>query len=383
MNFDRLFAQERFLDIDFSAYLLGAGFLAWLLIPGLGVFLLWVAIILWMLAPYFSWRRSVATSLEAHMARTSFHFRPGELATPPWKPPEVFLSVIVPAFNEEYRLPQMLDETLTYLEARAAANAYFTYEVLVVDDGSFDGTYAAALGARRPASLSSHCELRALQLSRNRGKGFAVRAGMLVARGRLLLMADADGATSIRDLERLERSLAGGRGGGPARSGVYGDDGVHIAFGSRHHLQDEARAKRSFILNVLMVGFDCVVWLLLGGRIHDTQCGFKLFRAEVGKHIFASLHLHRWAFDIEIAVLARLMGERIAEVPVTWVEMPGSKLSPVTSAVSMLRDIVATQVFYWVGAWQPAVVAPSAGDRSSMFDYLTASARRNMLDMFS
>merc|ERR1719476_249973 len=120
----------------------------------------------------------------------------------------------------------------------------------------------------------------------------------------------------------------------------HGADGTDIVFGSRHHLKDEALAKRSFIRNILMVGFHFVVWCLVGGPIHDTQCGFKMFRASTGKHLFASLHLFRWAFDIEVVILARILGKRVAEVPVTFVDMPGSKLNLVTGALTMLRDIV-------------------------------------------
>lgn len=299
----------------------------------------------WFLAPYLDWRDTCGRPLDAHVARTSFPCAPGELVPPAWKAPEVTLSVIVPAYNEEYRLPQMLDETLTYLEQRArASTTRFTYEVIVVDDGSRDGTYAAALGSRPREPSQTSGELRVMQLTANRGKGFAVRAGMLAARGQLLLMADADGATKIGDLERLELALA------PRQDGTA----TEIAFGSRHHLKEEAIAKRSWYRNILMVCFHLVVALLVGGSVHDTQCGFKLFRADVGKRIFASLHLYRWAFDIEVVILARLLGKSLAEVPVTWVEMPGSKLNLITGSLTMLRDIVVVQVFYFLGVWSPS-----------------------------
>lgn len=312
----------------------------------LGSALLLAAI--WFFTPYLSWRGASVQTLETHIAKTSFRYAPGELVPPAWKAPEVVLSIVVPAYNEEYRIPQMLDETLTYLEERATTGPPgFTYEVIVIDDGSTDATFAAAVAAGNREASCSQGEVRVVQLARNRGKGFAVRVGMLAARGQLLLMADADGATSIRDCARLEKELS------PAGT----EGGVQIVFGSRHHLKDEALAQRSFIRNVLMVGFHCCVWLMVGGNIHDTQCGFKLFRANVGKRIFASLHLFRWAFDIEIVVLAGIFCLRIAEVPVTWVEMPGSKLNLMTGAITMLRDIALVQILYGLGIWRPYATA--------------------------
>eukprot|EP00747_Dinoflagellata_sp_TGD_P167839 gnl/TRDRNA2_/TRDRNA2_193037_c0_seq1.p1 gnl/TRDRNA2_/TRDRNA2_193037_c0~~gnl/TRDRNA2_/TRDRNA2_193037_c0_seq1.p1 ORF type:complete len:329 (+),score=52.95 gnl/TRDRNA2_/TRDRNA2_193037_c0_seq1:43-1029(+) len=306
-----------------------------------------LGLLAWALLPYFNWRDVHEVPLEAYVARTSFQAAPGELIPPAWKPPAVTLSVVVPAYNEEFRLPQMLDETLTYLESRAAASpSAFSYEVVVVDDGSVDSTYAAALAVRPSEQAKVYGELRVLQLRQNCGKGFAVRAGMLVARGSLLLMADADGATSIRDLERLELALE-----------RHKADGTQMAFGSRHHLQDDALRRRSWLRNVLMRGFHFVVWIFVGGHIRDTQCGFKLFHASVGKQIFASLHLYRWAFDTEIVVLAGLLGKNIAEVPVTFTDIPGSKLNLLTGSITMLRDIVLLRVLFLLGVWHPAVAA--------------------------
>lgn len=293
----------------------------------------------WLLVPYLDWRSVEGKAVEAHISKTSFKYTPGELVHPKGKTPEVSLSVVVPAYNEEYRIPVMLDETLTYLEGRVASSyGDFSYEVIVVDDGSRDGTYAAALASQLAGSRNGGA-LRVMQLSKNGGKGYAVRAGMLVARGQLLLMADADGATGIGELEKLERAL---------------DPSSDIVFGSRHHLKDDATKKRSFLRTFLMVGFHFVVACLVGGPIKDTQCGFKLFRSSVGKTIFSSLHLYRWAFDIEIVILARMLGKSIAEVPVKFVDVPGSKLNLVTGSLTMLRDIVLVRALYILGMWRPA-----------------------------
>jgi len=320
--------------------------------PGTLVFALAVlAAAIWLIKPYIDWRRALARPLESHIARTSFQFMPGALAPPSWKAPEVMLSVVVPAFNEEDRIPLMLSEAFAYLEARAAANPLgFSYEVIVVDDGSVDGTYGAALGTWCRQPNPRHGELRVLQLVANRGKGFATRLGMMAARGRLLLMADADGATSIRDLERLEWALSEGR---------YDEDGgPQLAFGSRYHLKEEVSAAgRSVLRGHVMAVLQLLAWLCVGGPVYDTQCGFKLFRAGVGKALFSSLHLHGWAFDVELVILARLFGQRIAEVPVTWVEMPGSKFGFVAGTLCMIRDFFLLQVFYLLRIWRPVSLA--------------------------
>lgn len=296
-----------------------------------------------LLTPYLDWREVSGHPLEAFVSRCSFSCQPGDLVPAVARVPECRLSVVVPAYNEEHRLPQMLDEALTYLEARAASEHGFSYEVIVVDDGSKDATFAAAVASRRGGTRDDR--LRVIQLASNRGKGFAVRAGVLAARGELVLMADADGATQIRDLERLEQALE-----------RHKLDGTDIVFGSRHHLKEETAVKRLPVRNFLMVAFHTIVGSLIGGPLKDTQCGFKLFRCPAAKQIFTSLHLFRWAFDVEIVLLARICGRNIVEVPVTFVDMPGSKMNVATAAATMLRDIVLCRLMYSLGFWRPAML---------------------------
>lgn len=301
-----------------------------------------------LVSAYLDWRDSQTQYVGRHVAQTSFQENSGDLLRlNTCGKPDVVLSVVIPAYNEEYRLPLMLDETLTYLDARVAANPNsFSYEVIVVDDGSTDGTHAAALAARPKTPGRGLGELRVIQLQRNHGKGFAVKTGMLAGRGQFLLMADADGATNIHDLEKLEASMRRKVDGGA----------VNIVFGSRHHLKDVAISKRPWYRNILMRSLHIILAVLIGGGIQDTQCGFKLFRASVGKQVFASLHLCRWAFDIEIVILACKLQEHVIEVPVTFTDMPGSKLNLALGAVTMLRDIIAVRLFYGLGVWQPSII---------------------------
>jgi len=312
-------------------------------------------ILVWFLLPVVWWyRQAYGDVLENQVARTSFQYLPGELAPPLWRPGEVTLSVIVPTFNEADRLPYMLEEAIGYLEDRtwAAPVGGFTYEIVVVDSGSSDDTYTVALRTavqdRQRTTLRRLGEVRVLELTANRGKGYAARVGMLVARGDLLLLADADGATRIADVERLEQALHKHRW-----------DGVHIAFGSRYHLRWEQTSKRwalEHIRHIFASVSDAMAWLFVGGPVYDVHCGFKLFRARVGKALFASIHLFGWSFDIELLLLARLLGARIAEVPVTYTDMPGSKFKTVRDSMGLLRDTLLVIPLYFCGLWRPSVL---------------------------
>eukprot|EP00397_Hematodinium_sp_SG-2012_P040281 GEMP01044104.1.p1 GENE.GEMP01044104.1~~GEMP01044104.1.p1 ORF type:complete len:294 (+),score=60.51 GEMP01044104.1:153-1034(+) len=250
---------------------------------------------------------------------------PQEVTSTLLKEAEVDLSVVVPAYNEAERIHPMLDEALVYLENRKKP---FTYEVIVVDDGSSDGTYDT-ISTKNP-------NIRRIELSQNMGKGFAVKVGVLAARGRKILMVDADGATKFEDLDRLELKT------------------TDCVFGSRSHLQDEALAKRAWYRNILMIAFHLVVSFIVGTSIRDTQCGFKLFKRPCAQRLFPSLHINRWAFDIELVVLSQHLSFTVDEVPVNWHEVPGSKLNIIVALFQMLRDIIAIKLLYTLKVWHPA-----------------------------
>nr|AEE62757.1 unknown [Dendroctonus ponderosae] len=258
------------------------------------------------------------------------------------------LSVIVPAYNEEERLGPMLDECLDYLESRRKSGA-FSYEVIVVSDGSTDQTVSKALSYTKKHS----CErVRVLALEKNRGKGGAVRLGMLSARGSLLLFADADGATKFADLRKLEDSL---------KELVVSDylskpeitaDTLAITVGSRAHLEDEAVASRTVFRTILMYGFHFLVWLFAVKGIRDTQCGFKLLTRKAAAICFESMHVERWAFDVELLYIAQKLNIPISEVAVNWTEIEGSKVTPVWSWLQMGLDLGLIWLRYTIGAWK-------------------------------
>ncbi|KAG7516671.1 dolichyl-phosphate beta-glucosyltransferase [Solea senegalensis] len=250
------------------------------------------------------------------------------------------LSVVIPAYNEELRMPVMLDEAMEYLENRQKQNSSFTYEVIVVDDGSKDKTTEVALRYTREYGAD---KVRVLTLVKNKGKGGAVRMGTLSSRGKVILMADADGATKFSDLAKVEAAL---------QSVNPKPENMAIACGSRAHLEKDSVAERSTFRTFLMYGFHFLVWFLCVRGIKDTQCGFKLFTREAAIKTFSSLHVERWAFDVELLFIAQCFKIPIAEVAVNWTEIEGSKLVPFWSWLQMGRDLIFIRLRYLTGAWK-------------------------------
>ncbi|KAI0091399.1 Alg5-prov protein [Irpex rosettiformis] len=254
--------------------------------------------------------------------------------------PEVDLTVVVPAFNETQRMPTMLKSTLAYLAS--AASPAKTHEVLIVDDGSRDDTSDLAMTF---AKENPGHEIRVVTLHRNLGKGGAVRHGMMHGRGKRLLMVDADGASRFEDVNLLWDAMD-----------KFAED-ASIAIGSRAHLvKTEAVVKRSVVRNVLMYGLHTILRVVGVGHIRDTQCGFKLFSRRAAQLIFPYQHLCTWIFDVEVLLLAKQLRVPVAEVPIEWHEVSGSKLNVLTDSLQMLRDLLILRANLVFGRW----VAPPA-----------------------
>ncbi|XP_059170536.1 dolichyl-phosphate beta-glucosyltransferase-like [Physella acuta] len=267
--------------------------------------------------------------------------------------PTVELSVIVPAYNEEKRLPIMMEEAMGYLEKRQAQDPTFSYEVIIVDDGSSDQT--SAVGLKNSEKFGAE-KVRVLTLHHNRGKGGAVRLGVLSSRGKQILFVDADGASKFSDLDKLELSMntlkETAKEKAKENKKVRKQGKMAIVCGSRAHLEKDSIAKRSLFRTFLMYGFHFVVTLLCVRGVRDTQCGFKLLSREAAIFLFSNMHVERWAFDVDLLYLAQYFGVAISEVAIEWQEIEGTKMVPVWSWLQMGRDIVLIRLRYSLGIWK-------------------------------
>lgn len=259
------------------------------------------------------------------------------------------LSVVIPAYNEEERLPPMLDEALEFLETRVKSHPAFQYELIVVSDGSKDKT--AKVTASYSEKYGSE-KVRCLELIKNRGKGGAVRLGIQSCRGAAILFADADGASKFEDLSKLENALKEIIKNDYMTDPMKASNKLALVIGSRAHLEKESLATRSIFRNILMYGFHFLVWLFTVKGIKDTQCGFKLFTREAANMCFQSLHVNRWAFDVELLYIAQRLNIPIAEIPIRWTEIEGSKITPVFSWLQMGCDLGLIWLKYTIGAWK-------------------------------
>ncbi len=223
----------------------------------------------------------------------------------------IFLSIIIPAHNEENRLPQTLERILHFLEKQT-----FPAEIIVVENGSTDRTFEIA-----QAFAAGRANLRVLQSER--GKGAAVQRGMLAARGEYRFMCDADLSMPVEEiikfippaLQEFDIAIASRE----AKGAVRYNEPLYRHLGGR--------------------GINLIIQTLILPGLNDTQCGFKCFRAAVAEDLFSRQTLYGWSFDIELLYLARRRGYRIHEVPIHWYYSAETKISALRDALRMIRDI--------------------------------------------
>lgn len=234
---------------------------------------------------------------------------------------EIYLSVIIPAYNEERRLPHTLKSVAEFLKKQP-----YTWETLVVDDGSSDGTADLVRAFR-----VNEGRIRLLQYGTNRGKGYAVRYGMLHSTGAIRVFMDADNSTTIDHIQQFLKIL---------------NAGTDIVIGSREAAGAEVAIHQPVWKELLgdLGNFWIQFWAAPG--IRDTQAGFKAFTAKAAQDIFSRLTLDRWGFDVEALAVAKQLGYSIAEQPIRWVNDPDSKVS-VGAYVQVLREVVQVRLNIW------------------------------------
>ena len=227
----------------------------------------------------------------------------------------MYLSVIIPAFNEENRIGSSLTKIYEYLKKRA-----YDFEIIVVDDGSKDKTLNL---------LSEYSQnipnLIVLKNESNVGKGFSVKKGLLKSRGEIILFTDADMSTPIEEIDKLIHWLK---------------NGYQIAIGSRDLPESQVKRHQTWYRELMGKIFNKIIRLILNLDYHDTQCGFKCFRNNAASEIFKSMKLCGFSFDVEMLFIAKHLGIKVKEVPVCWYNSPDTKVKIVRDSLKMLWDIL-------------------------------------------
>lgn len=241
------------------------------------------------------------------------------------------LSIVVPAYNEEHRIPPTLERLHRFLETLP-----LRYEIVVVDDGSKDDT----CGVVERCGLSN---VRLVRQTPNKGKGAAVRLGMLEAKGQIRVMCDADGSMPPEQLPKLLAPIIGCQ--------------ASIAIGSRYADGAKTDVKQPFYRVLWSRLANRVIQRSLVPGVRDTQCGFKAFTAEAARDLFRVARIDGWAFDLEVLALAKRRGFDIAEVGVEWKDDNRSRVSPIKDMVNVCREALTIRRNLKAGVYNQALPA--------------------------
>jgi dolichyl-phosphate beta-glucosyltransferase len=237
-----------------------------------------------------------------------------------------FLSIVIPAYNEESRLRKTLPEFLTF-----SADLKRPIELVFVDDGSLDSTFEVIQKA-----IKGLKNARLIKFPVNRGKGAAIREGMLSARGNFVIFADADNSTPIWQAEKLLEAA----------------DERTVVIGSRYVSGSQIKIKQPFYRVVGSRFLNLIIRIILLPDIKDTQCGFKLFPQRAVAEIFPKLRLTRFSFDLEVLALTKAFGYRIKEIPIEWEDSPHSTVDPVKDGLKILRDAIRVKIHLMRGDYK-------------------------------
>lgn len=223
-----------------------------------------------------------------------------------------FLSIVIPAYNEEIRIIPTIGAIASHVSGLG-----FPWELIIADDGSKDDTVQMVQDL-------GFVNLNLLIAERNGGKGSAVQRGMLAARGQYVLFTDADNSTPIEEVENLLGKLQ--------------NDGYDVAVGSRA-AEGAQVSNKSFFRQLMSDGLRWINRVFFRIRVKDTQCGFKMYTREAARTLHTAQTLMGFSFDLEILYLAAKFGYKIVEVPVDWIDAPGSKVDPTKEAMRFVRDL--------------------------------------------
>ncbi|OGR50706.1 MAG: hypothetical protein A3I11_02235 [Elusimicrobia bacterium RIFCSPLOWO2_02_FULL_39_32] len=233
-----------------------------------------------------------------------------------------YLSVLIPAYNEEDRLPQTLHKIFQFLQKQP-----WSWEIIAVDDGSKDGTVKVV------QNLAKQIPLRLIQLPQNKGKGAAVREGVLATEGKYVLFSDADLATPIEEIYKLLSEVT--------------EEKYLIVIGSRALQRSLVRQNNSFLRDLAGKFFGLCGRFLLGLNIRDTQCGFKIFERNVAHLLFSKQKLNGVVFDMEILYLAKKEGYNVKEVPVIWEHNFNTRIPyNFSKSIAVFLDLVRIKIFH-------------------------------------
>jgi glycosyltransferase involved in cell wall biosynthesis len=235
-----------------------------------------------------------------------------------------FLSIVIPAYNEENRIGRTLDEILRFLKTQS-----YSAEVIVVDDGSTDETAQRVADRIEQYHHNGH-ELRILVNKPNRGKGYSVKRGLTDATGEILLFTDADLSSPITEAPKLVDPIAEGR--------------ADVTFGSRALNPELIGVHQPKMRELGGTVFNLCMRTITGLKFKDTQCGFKAFRREAALPVFVLQRIERFGFDPEVLYIAKKQGNRLLEVPVIWDHCEGgelqNKLNYVRDSINMFADLI-------------------------------------------
>lgn len=224
------------------------------------------------------------------------------------------LSIVIPAYNEEKRIKSTLENCIKFFSSEK-----INYEVIVVDDGSKDKTTKVV-----KESFGKFKNWKIINLKNNKGKGYAVKTGVLEALGKYILFCDADGSTPFYEYRKLKEFM----------------NTSHIAIGSRYKNREMVQKKQPWYRTMISRLINIISQIFLVEGILDTQCGFKMFRNDVGKRIFSLQKIERFAFDIEFLMLGKLFNYKIVEVPIEWSDTPGTKVKMFKDGIRAMRDFL-------------------------------------------